>query len=251
VQQWNYYFHWNQQQLNWPLNAAGFHELINPYLDFRFNSLPQAKKDAREILNTEGAFISDVTNRNGYNDRGISENHTPVAEIALDFWRQYQYTCDKKFLKEKALPFLIEASGFFESLLVKESDGLYHAKESTGYEGWIRLKDGLTDMVYARTLFTTVLKGLKEAGIDIPEAKRWEDILDKMAPLPVVKAGPGLIVKEEAVNKINWGIFKGSTVLTDEIAAAGWGIKEKKWLTTYFEKDDPEYSYFSKDETAY
>ena len=251
VQQWNYYFHWNQQQLNWPLNAAGFHELINPYLDFRFNSLPQAKKDAKEILNAEGAFISDVTNRNGYNDIGISKNHTPVAEIALDFWRQYQYTCDKKFLKEKALPFILEAARFFESLLVKETDGLYHAKEGTGYEGWIKLRDGLTDMVYAKTLFTTALKGLEESGIDIPEAKRWEDILDKMAPLPVVKASKGLIVKEDAVYKINWGIFKGSNVLTDEIAAAGWGIKENKWLTTYFEKDDPEYSFFPKDDPAY
>ena len=50
VQNWNFYFHWNQQQLFWPLNAAGLHELVNPYLDFRFNSLPQAQKDAREIF---------------------------------------------------------------------------------------------------------------------------------------------------------------------------------------------------------
>ena len=50
VQQWNYYFHWNQQQINWPLNAAGFHDLIIPYLDFRYNSLPQLKKDGKHIL---------------------------------------------------------------------------------------------------------------------------------------------------------------------------------------------------------
>ena len=34
VQNWNFYFHWNQQQLCWPLNAAGFHELVNPYPQF-------------------------------------------------------------------------------------------------------------------------------------------------------------------------------------------------------------------------
>ena len=44
VQNWNFYFHWNQQQLFWPLNAAGMHELVNPYLDFRFNSLPAGAK---------------------------------------------------------------------------------------------------------------------------------------------------------------------------------------------------------------
>jgi alpha-L-fucosidase 2 len=251
VQQWNYYFHWNQQQLNWPLNAAGYQELVDPYLDFRFNSLPNAVKDAKEVLKSAGAFISDVTNRNGYNSLGQYENHTPVAEIALDFWRQYQYTCDKKFLKEKALPFILEATRFFESLLKKEDDGLYHARESTGYEGWIKLKDGLTDMVYARVLFATALEALKTAGMDIPEVKKWKEILGNMTPLPAVRASEGLIVKEGSGYKINWGVYKGSTVLADEITAAGWGIKENKWLTTYFEKGDPDYAYFSKDDPAY
>lgn len=30
VQQWNFYFHWNQQQLYLLLNAAGFHNLVAP-----------------------------------------------------------------------------------------------------------------------------------------------------------------------------------------------------------------------------
>jgi len=251
VQQWNFYFHWNQQQLNWPLNAAGFHELIDPYLDFRFNSLPQAKKDAKEFFKTEGAFISDVTNRNGYNSMGQRDNHTPVAEIALDFWRQYKYTGDKFFLRNKALPFILEAAKFFESFLVKENDGLYHAKECIGYEGWIKLKDGLTELVYAQAILSTALEALKVSGTDIPEAKRWKEILGNVAPLPTVKVSDGLIVPREAGYKINWGIFSGSPVLTDKIAAAGWGVKEKKWLTTYFEVDDPEYAYFSKDDPAY
>ena len=252
VQQWNFYFHWNQQQLYWPLNAAGFHDLVAPYLDFRFNSLRHAKKDAREFYNADGAFISDVTNRNGYNriDLDVKDNHTPVAEIALEFWRQYQYTSDKKYLKEKALPFIIEAARFFESLFVKGDDGLYHAKESTGYEGWIKLQDGLTELVSVRTIFTTALEALKVVGTDIPEAKKWNDMLDNMTPIPVVKAGEGLIVKGETGNKINWGIFSGYPVKTDEIVAAGWGIKENKWLTTYFKTEDPVYAYLLKNDPA-
>ena len=251
VQQWNYYFHWNQQQLNWPLNAAGFHGLINPYLDFRFNSLPQARKDARKIFNTDGAFVSDITNRNGSSMLDISANHTPIAEIALDFWRQYQYTGDKLFLKEKALPYILAAAGLFESLMVKEADGLYHAKESTGYEGWIRLKDGLTDLSYAKILFATALEATNLAGGDIAKKKKWSEMLENLAPLPVVKAGEGLIVKDGTGYKVNWGIFKGYPVPTDQIAAAGWGIKKNKNLTTYFKTDDPEYAYFSKDDPAY
>ena len=252
VQQWNFYFHWNQQQLYWPLNAAGFHNLVAPYLDFRFNSLRFAKKDAKEFYNAEGAFISDVTNRNGYNrmDSNVKDNHTPVAEIAMEFWRQYQFTCDKRFLKEKALPFILEAARFFESLLVKENDGLYHAKEGNGYEGSVIMHDGLTELVYARTLFTTALDALKISGTNIPEAKRWREILGHLAPLPVVKASEGLIVKCESANKINQGIYSGTPVKGDQIIAAGWGVKEKKWLTTWYKTDDPEYAFLLTGDTT-
>ena len=252
VQQWNFYFHWNQQQIYWPLNAAGYHDLVAPYLDYRFNSLRFAKKDAKEFYNADGAFISDVTNRNGYNrmDANVKDNHTPVAEIALDFWRQYQFTSDKTFLKVKALPFILEAARFIESLLEKENDGLYHAREGNGYEGSVVLHDGLTELVYARAIFKTALEALRTADTEIPDAKKWSEILAHLAPIPVVKASEGLIVKGETGNKINQGIYHGIPVPGDEIIAAGWGIKEKKWLTTWYKTDDPEYAFLLSGDTT-
>jgi hypothetical protein len=239
VQNWSYYFHWNQQQLYWPLNAAGFHDLVSPYLNFRFNSLPYAKRDARKIFNTDGAFISDVVYFNGSNMLDRTNNHTPVAEIALEFWRQYQYTGDKQFLKEKALPYILDAAKFFESLLAKEEDGLYHARESTGYEGWILLKDGLTDLVYAQVIFTTAMEALKVADMDIPDANKWNEIVKYLAPLPVVKSDATAVLSNNNVRyKLNRGFFKGKTSSTNKIFAAGCGIEDKKWLTVYYPTDD-------------
>lgn len=233
VQNWNFYFHWNQQQLCWPLNAAGYHELVDSYLNFRFNSLPQAKKDARDLFHSEGAFISDVTERRGFNSSGEKINHTPIAEIALDFWRQYQFTGDRKFLLEKALPFMVEAARFYETILEKENDGLYHAREGSGYEGWIKLKDGLTELVYARALFSASLAALKISGTGLPEAAKWKDILDHLAPLPVVTAGVDAISAEGDGFTLKSGFFKGKQSPTDQIFAAGWGIKENQMLTVY------------------
>ena len=238
VQNWNFYFHQNQQELYWPLNAAGYHELINPYLEFRFNSLPHAKKDARDLFNSEGAFFSDVVERRGYNSSGEKDNHTPVVEIAQDFWRQYQFTGDKKFLKERALPFILEAARFFESRLVKEAGGLYHAKEGTGYEGWIKMKDGLTELVYARVIFRTALEAMKAAGTIMPEAQKWNEIAGNLAPLPVIKADEKVIIKDGAGYRLNRGFFKGESSPANEIMAAGWGIKENKLLTVYNSTDD-------------
>ncbi len=233
VQNWNFYFHWNQQQISWPLNAAGFHELVTPYLDFRFNSLPEAKKDAKKLFNSKGAFISDVTERRGYNSSGEKINHTPIAEIALDFWRQYQFTGDKKFLQEKTLPFMTEAARFYESILEKEADGKYHAKEGSGYEGWIKLKDGLTELTYAKALFSATLDALKEAKAVLPEAEKWKEILGHLAPLPVLKNDEETIKTDGSGFRMNRGFFKGEPSPTNEILAAGWGIKENKMLVVY------------------
>ena len=233
VQNWNFYFHWNQQQISWPLNAAGFHELVTPYLDFRFNSLPEAKQDAKKLFNSNGAFISDVTERRGYNSSGEKINHTPIAEIALDFWRQYQYTGDKKFLTGKALPFMLEAALFYESILEKEGDGKYHAREGSGYEGWIKLKDGLTELTYANALFSATLAALKETKTTLPEAEKWSDILGHLAPLPVLKNDDETIKPDGSGFRMNRGFFKGEEAPTNKILAAGYGIKEQKMLVVY------------------
>ena len=58
VQNWNFYFHWNQQPIYWPLNAAGHHGLVDSYLEYRFNSLPHAKQDAKELFKADGAFVA-------------------------------------------------------------------------------------------------------------------------------------------------------------------------------------------------
>lgn len=237
VQNWNFYFHWNQQQLYWPLNAAGHHELVAPYLKFRFQSLEQGKKDAKEFFQTEGAFIADVTERRGYNSINELDNHTPVAEIALDFWRQYKYTGDKKFLIEKALPFIVEASKFFESLFIKGDDGLYHANEGSGYEGRIIMKDGLTELVYGKALFSVALEAIKEAKVNLPEAAKWREMLENFYSLPFVRADDAAIIPDSASFILERGYFKGKEIPTNKIFAAGWGIEEKKWLTAYFPDD--------------
>ena len=236
VQNWNYYFHWNQQQLYWPLNAAGYPELAQSYLNYRFDSLPQAQADAREFFHTDGAYFSDVSERRGYNSAAELMNHTPVAEIALDFWRQYCYTGDQVFLREQALPFIIEAAKFFTSLFKKGEDGLYHAVRGSGYEGWIELRDGLTELVYGRALMAIVLQASEAAQSQHPQAALWQEMLDHFAPLPVVAAEDSMIAPTPPV--FRRGYHKGRPAPGNSILAAGWGIKESKWLTVLYPGDE-------------
>ena len=237
VQHWTFYFHWNQQQTYWPLNAAGHHDLVTSYLDYRFNALPHGQKDARDVFGVDGAVVSDVADRRGYNSASEIDNHTPVAQIALDFWRQYQYTGDRAFLQERALPYLLEAARFFESLFEREADGLYHARSGTGYEGWIKLHDAITELVCGKVLFATALAALAEAGVDEPRAERWQDILSHLAPLPTIEPGD-CIDQQNGQWVLKRGHFKGQTARSGRTFAAGWGIQEGRMLASKVASDE-------------
>jgi alpha-L-fucosidase 2 len=230
TQNWNFYFHWNQQQTYWPLNAAGHHDLIESYLRYRFDSLPHAREDARDLFGADGAFVSDVAERRGYNSAGEHGNHTPVAQIAMDFWRQYLYTVDDVFLREKALPYLLDAARFCESLVERADDGAYHAREGTGYEGWIKLRDGITELVYVRVVLATALRALEIAGSAEPRSARWREILDGLTPLPVVEAPAACVAAQGDGQLLDRGLFKGEPAPSRGIFAAGWGIAEGKHL---------------------
>ncbi|MHB0858509.1 MAG: glycosyl hydrolase family 95 catalytic domain-containing protein [Anaerolineae bacterium] len=244
VQQWTFYFHWNQQQIYWPLNAAGHHDLIEPYLAYRWAGLPHARADAHEVFGVEGAVVSDVADRRGRNSSSEFANHTPVAQIALDFWRQYQYTGDTRFLHERTLPYLLEAARFFESLLERQADGLFHAKEGTGYEGWIKLHDPITELVYARVLFSATLAALDEAGLGgYPgatadgEVEHWREILEHLAPLPTAEP-VDCFSQQDGRLLLARGGFKGASAPVPRTLAAGWGVEESRLLTSKVPAED-------------
>lgn len=226
VQNWNFYFHWNQQETYWPLNAAGHSELADSYLDYRFNSLPHAGEDAKEFFGTEGIFVSDVCDARGYNSESEFHNHTPVAQIAMDFWRQYMFTGDLVFLRERALPYIVEAARFFQSRLEKGEDGRFHATDGTGYEGWIRMRDCISELVYAKVLLTTALKALELTGQDDSHAALWRDILANLAPLPLAGRREDCLVETGGKLVLDRGLFRGDDAAGDVCLAAGHGIEE-------------------------
>ena len=238
AQPWTFYFHWNQQQTYWPLNAAGHHDLLDSYLDYRFNSLPAARKDARDLFKTDGAVVSDVTERRGYNSVSEFANHTPIAQIALDFWRQHLFTGDMSFLKERALPYLLEAARFFESLFEKDDDGIYHAREGTGYEGWIKLRDGISEVACAKALFSAALEALREAGVEEPRAARWLEITDNLVPLPTIVGGDSLLGEENGSLRYRRGFFRGEAAPSDTILSAGFGIEQNRLMTSKVPSDE-------------
>ena len=239
VQPWNFFFHWNQQQVYWPLNASGHHDLLTSYLNYRFDSLPYSKKTAQEIYRSKGAFVSDVSDRRGVNSNSEPEpcepkeldNHTPVVQIALQFWTHYKFTNDRDFLLKQALPYLLEAASFFESLFKKGTDGKYHPKTGTAYEGWTQCNDAISDLTHAKALFETVIKALEEVNNKTVNCDKWKDILHNLAAFPTITVS-SQITKRDNKFILESGHFKGKETYSDIIFAAGFDCKNRKVLTS-------------------
>lgn len=172
---WGHFYHWNHQQTYWPVLAAGHPELYENYLTYRWEMLPQAQKDAREFFGAKGAFFSDVSNLNGFQamEPDTIRNFTVGAQIAMDFYRYYEYTGDETFKKEKVIP-MLRASAEFYASMVEEKNGRYRIKGgATPYESYWNLQETITDYAAWRSVF----HALKEVDeISDEEKERYEAI---------------------------------------------------------------------------
>jgi hypothetical protein len=190
VRQWGgRYYHWNEQGVYWPVQAANHPELAEPYYRTYFSMIAGARASAtRQGLN--GVFFSDIANRLGEQREdsvSLTCNLTPGMQIALDFWRQYEYTRDRAFLSDRALPFLEEAVLFYLGILKVDPKGEYYVPSSCAYEtpmpgDEIKLRNATPDIASIRAGFKAYLQGLGDLGRNSPLAARCGDVLRRLAP---------------------------------------------------------------------
>ena len=186
VRQWGgRYYHWNEQGVFWPVHSANHCELADPYYQTYFRMLDGARDAARETNHPDGAFFSDIANRNGEQSiasDSLTYNLTPGMQIALDFWRHYEYTRDLEFLRTRALPFLEESVKFYFGILRRGDDGIYFVPASSAYEtpasGDERhLRNATPDLASIRAGFRAYIRGVTLTGGHAKLAKQCEDVL--------------------------------------------------------------------------
>ncbi|MBX3000058.1 MAG: hypothetical protein KF893_16170 [Caldilineaceae bacterium] len=190
VRAWTHYYHWNEQIHTWPLHTAGQGDLAMPYYHWRREMLPHAIDDARRIHNADGAFFSDVANRKGYQaaevGEGLGLNLTPGPQIALDFWRHYAYTRDRTFLRDMAYPLLREVTRFYLSMVNRQEDGSYTFVGTQPYEGNLFVRDTLTDLAHARTLFQVFLEAAGALDNDHELQDQCQRVLSSLVAYPQI-----------------------------------------------------------------
>lgn len=185
---WGHFYHWNHQQTYWGIYSSNHPEFAQNYLQYRFEMLENAKKDARALFGSEkGAFYSDISNLNGFNslEPDTVRNLTVGVQVAMDFYRYYQYTDDGDFLREKAYPVMKAAAELYCTLLKKDTDGYYRIQGgATAYESYWNLRETITDWSMIHALFSALLSSAPLTGLSKKEEEKYREILSHLYPLP-------------------------------------------------------------------
>ena len=191
----DYHNNINIQMNYWPAGSTNLSECTLPLIDFIRTLVKPGEKTAKAYFGARGWTASISGNIFGFTapleSEDMSWNFNPMAGpwLATHVWDYYDYTRDKKFLKEVGYDLIKSSAIFAVDYLWKKPDGTYTAAPSTSPEhGPI---DEGTTFVHAviREILMNAIDASKVLDVDKKERKQWEEVLRKIAPYKVGRYG--------------------------------------------------------------
>ncbi|MCR8559538.1 glycoside hydrolase family 95 protein [Mucilaginibacter sp. BJC16-A38] len=203
----NYTTNINVQMNYWPAEVANLSEMHMPFIDFIRNIAVTGKVTATEFYHAKGWAVhhnSDIwALSNPVGDKGNGDptwaNWTMGSPwLSQHLWWHYQFTKDKKYLREVAYPLMKGAAEFCEDWLVTDKDGYLVTAPSVSPENAFFDSNGkrasvsiatTMDMSIIRDLFNNVIDASNELGTD----KAFRDSIiakkAKLYPFQIGKKG--------------------------------------------------------------
>jgi hypothetical protein len=110
-----------------------------------------------------------------------------TAKVAWLFWRRYEYTLDREFLRERAYPMLRGTAEFYRHFpnLRRGEDGRIHIHDVNSNESVWGARDTDEDLSAMRGLLPVAIQASEILGVDSDLRLRWREMLELLAPLPV------------------------------------------------------------------
>lgn len=191
----DYHNNINLQMNYWPVHATNLDECAQPLIDFIRTLLKPGAVTAKSYFGARGWTASISSNIFGFtaplNSRDMSWNFNPMAGpwLATHVWDYYDYTRDKKFLKETGYEIIKSSALFAMDYLWRRSDGSYTAAPSTSPEHGPIDKGATFVHAVVREILLDAIEASKVLGVDSKLRKEWSQVLAKLAPYTVGRYG--------------------------------------------------------------
>ncbi|MEI6603834.1 MAG: glycoside hydrolase N-terminal domain-containing protein [Verrucomicrobiota bacterium] len=185
-------------------------ELMLAYTSYIESIVPWLEINAKNMFGARGVVLPSRSTTNGFNNALANDFAGGfwvggAAWAAHFFYDYYEYTGDRKFLAEHALPYMQKAGLFFEDYLYVGADGRYvfsptqspeNFPKNTGSQGTF---NATMDIAAAKQLFNNLIKGSEILGTNRDKIVLWKSMLAKMPDYQISDEG---FVKEWATPKL-------------------------------------------------
>lgn len=205
---WNSDYHTNiNLQMNyWPAEVTNLSETALPLIKLVDQLRRPGSITAQEMYGANGWTMhhtTDIFGRTGLMD-GIQWGTFPMGGPWMTFpvYRHFEFTGDKKYLKDNAYPILKGAASFVMDFLVVDSEGhLVTAPSNSpensyylpGTDKEFRMTYGSTiDVQVITELFHNCIEATEILEVDRPFADSLKTVLQKLPPIKISKTTGGI-----------------------------------------------------------
>lgn len=195
-----YFNNENIQMAYWQACRGGLSEALLPFFDLYDSFKEDYRVNARKLFGCRGLLLPLFMD----NSNGQKDNLQPhvlywtgsSAWISAIYYEYYLFTMDKKFLAERAYPFMKECALFYEDFMVYGEDGRLKSYPSNSpenaangdYEGGGRLSVSINatmDFAMLKELLTNLLEAADTLGLAEEKRPVWEKMLAAIPPYEV------------------------------------------------------------------
>lgn len=194
---YNGHVFWDTELWMYPPLLALKPDLARSILDYRFNRLEAAKRNAFSH-GYKGAMFPWESSGTGDEDTPVWAltgpfQHHITGCIGWAFWKYFQVTGDKQWLKEKGFVVLKEAADFWTSRVERKAPGRYEINNVIGANEW---QENIDNNAFTNAMAITVLRYASQAAriLELTPDPDWEHVAQN---IPILKFPDGT-TKENA-----------------------------------------------------
>ena len=248
-------FNVNFEMIYWQALTGNQPELLKTALAYVESMMEDFRANARQIFGCRGIYLDSVNTPEGGRAACLA-NHiinwtAGAAWVAQHFYDYWRFTGDMAYLREHAMPFMMEAALFYEDFLRCGEDGKLEFSPSTSPENTAASvtellgsmaqvsKNASMDIAAVRELLTNLLEGVQLTGMYPEKQAKWEEMLTL---LPDYRYNEDGSLKEWAHDFYTdqnshrhhshlYGLFPGHSVIPGSSEYEAFRLAEEKRLT--------------------
>ncbi|PKK38070.1 glycosyl hydrolase family 65 [Siphonobacter sp. SORGH_AS_0500] len=194
---YNGHVFWDTEIWMYPPVLLMHPEIAKSLLEYRFERMDAARQNAKSH-GYQGVMFPWESDDKGQEATPVWAltgpfQHHITGDVGFAFWKYYQVTQDKIWLKDRGYPLLKEVADFWVSRAEKGKDGKYHIINVVCADEWA---ENVDDNAYTNGMAREVLSFANQAARELgfPENSRWKEVAEGL----VIYKFPDGVTKEYA-----------------------------------------------------